>query len=122
MNDSLTRLLDGPLSLRFFNNPSRVFVLAQSCKLRMPEPIRCRPIQKFYLRNGLGTQPDAFPHFLSRQFISPSRFVRARQIDEGHGRGDLVPDFPEDLTAWRRNEPIANPDFTTRIGGGIRTR
>jgi hypothetical protein len=42
------------------------------------------PIQKFYLRNGLGTQPDAFLHLLGGEFVAPPRLVRVRQIHEGH--------------------------------------
>jgi hypothetical protein len=60
------------LILRFLNNGSWIFVVTQRHKLGMTKPIGSRPFQEFHLNNSLGTQPNAFLHLLSRQFIAPT--------------------------------------------------
>jgi hypothetical protein len=59
-------------NLRFLNDGSRILVVTQRHKLGMTKPISVRPLQKLHLSNSLGTQPNAFLHLLSCQFIAPT--------------------------------------------------
>jgi hypothetical protein len=52
--------------LIFFGQTASVFVLAQSNKFRMPEPICLCPLQELNPCNGLRAKPDRTPSF-SRQ-------------------------------------------------------
>jgi hypothetical protein len=54
------------------DHASRVLVLAQSDKLRMPQPVSLGPFQKFNLSDGLWPQPYLFLHFLSVEFFAKS--------------------------------------------------
>src|SRR6267143_2681620 len=80
-----------------FDNASRILVFSKPDKLRMPQPVRFRPFQKFYLGDGLRAKPDAFLHFFGSEFITPTRLVRVRQVSKGHRWGYERADFLEDL-------------------------
>src|SRR5436309_13781849 len=67
----------------FLDDVSWVFVHPQPRKFCVPEPISWRPLQKINLCNRLGSQPNALRHFLRREFVGPSRFVRVRLVCEG---------------------------------------
>ena len=54
--------------LMLFDHTCCVLVGAQRHKLGMSKPISCGPLQKFYLRDGLGAKPNAFLHF-PRQLV-----------------------------------------------------
>src|SRR5215469_15644685 len=74
----------------------------------MPEPVARRPFQEFDLSNGFRPQPNTFLHLFGRQLVAPTCFVGIRQVSEGHGRGNKMTDFLEDLSPRRRNEAVAD--------------
>src|SRR5450432_1060038 len=74
--------------LQFLNHTSRVFVIPQSHKLRVPQVVCTRPFEELDLRDDLGSYPHAFLHFLSAQRLAPSRFARFWEVDEGALRGN----------------------------------
>jgi len=81
-----------------FDDASRLFVLAQSHKFRMPEPIRICPFQKLDLRNCLGTEPYTLFHFLGSKAFTPTRWMLVRKVDEWHLWRNKMTEFLKDLT------------------------
>jgi len=54
-----------------FNYAPSVFIIAQSDKFRMPQPICIGPFEEFNLSNRLWPQPNCFRHLRRVQCVTP---------------------------------------------------
>jgi hypothetical protein len=89
-----------------FDDSSRVLVIAEADKLRVPQPICFGPFQELDLCNCLGSQPDAFLHLFGSQAFAPAGLVLVGQIDESHLGLNQTTDFLEYRPAKAGTKPL----------------
>ena len=68
--------------LALLDDISRILIVAQRDELRVPQMIGASPLQELDLCNGFGTEPNALPHLLSGEPLTPSAGANLGKIDE----------------------------------------